>query len=462
MATKEEEPKKFDIKDMTMLLEDKTILSTPLEAQYDIYKFQKYNLVNPPSTSKRVSNTCTVKYYYQTYVYDENSQKFYICDKNYKNPKKEKLSNMSQDKKWLRYCLLLMQEEEQTLFEINKSILENFFQKQVENFFVIKKNEKKKELKEIEREKIREKISKEKEEQKKKGEVQEGEASSKNPPQPRQKQELKIDMNIVNDVPKNYKLEEKLYYRIFIEDVFIEKPPFPDTVRGLESYVKAINAEIKKLIQKEEKKDKEKREYTLAESWCKEILNKIINMTKGKIKDEYYSDNFKQKRKFIEEEVKKALLSLMSIYSKKMESDSKFVYQLINLVEDTYYKRYRGQFDEKFLKVTEYYVNCLIKISDFTKAKKIVQFSKDKCSKIKELKDAETLLKSLESSIEKAEKKKNNDNIAMSKGQIKAGLDNSKPDYDWQQGQNEEELNDALNRDVNHVKNNMDLINSNK
>ena len=458
MANKEEESKKFDIKDMTMLLEDKTILSTPLEAQYDIYKFQKYNLVNPPSTSKRVSNTCTVKYYSQPYLYDENSKKFYICDKNYKNPKKEKLSNMSQDKKWLRYCLLLMQEEEQTLFEINKSTLEEFYQNQVDKFFDIKKKEKAKELKMIEREKI----LKEKEEKKKKGEVQEGEASSKNPPQPKQKKEIKIDMDIVNDVPKSYKLEEKLYYRIFIEDVFIEEPPFPDTVKGLESYVKAINAEIKKLIQKEEKKDKEKREYTLAESWCKEIINKIINMTKGKIKDEYYSDNFKQKRKFIEEEVKKALLSLMSIYSKKMESDSKFVYQLINLVEETYYKRYRGQFDEKFLKVTEYYVNCLIKLSDFPKAKKIVQFAKDKCSKLKELKDAEALLNSLESNIEKAEQKKNNDNIAMSKGQIKAGLDNSKPDYDWQQGQNEEELNDALNRDVNHVKNNMDLINSNK
>ena len=460
MTTKEEDSKKFDIKDMTFLLEDKTILNTPLEAQFDKFIFQKYNLVNPPSSSKRVLNTCTAKYYSQTYVYDENSKKFYICDKNYKNCKKDKLSNMNQDKKWLRYCLLLMQEGEQTLFEISKDILEKeFYEKQVNNFFEIKKKEKKRELKDIELEKRREKHLKEKEEQKKKGEVQEGEESSKNPPQPRPKQELKIDMNIVNDVPKNYKLEEKIYYRIFIEDVFIEKPPFPDTVRGLESYVKTINAEIKKLIQKEEKKDKEKREYTLAESWCKEIINKIINMTKGKIKDEYYSDSFKSKRKLIEEEVKKALLNLMSIYSKKMESDSKYVYQIINLVEETYYKRYRGQFDEKFLKVTEYYVNCLIKISDFSKAKKIVQISKDKCSK---LKDAETLLKTLESNIENAEKKKNNEKIAMSKGQIKAGLDDSKPDYDWQQGQNEEELNDALNRDVNHVKNNMDLINSSK
>jgi len=460
MTAKEEEPKKFDIKDMTLLLEDKTILNTPLKAQFDKFIFQKYNLVNPPSASKRVLNTCTVKYYSQTYVYDENSQKFYICDKNYKNCKKDKLSNMSQDKKWLRYCLLLMQEEEQALFEISSTTLEkSFYQKQVGNFFNIKKNEKKKELKEIEREKIREKKSKENEEKKKKGEVQEEEASTKNPPQPRPKQEIIIDMNIVDDVPKSYKLEKKIYYRIFIEDVFIEKPPFPDTVKGLESYVKAINAEIKKLIQKEEKKDKEKREYTLAESWCKEIINKIINMTKGRIKDEYYSESFKSKRKLIEEEVKKALLNLMSIYSKKMESDSKFVYQIINLVEETYYKRYRGKFDEKFLKVTEYYVNCLIKISEFPKAKKIVQFSKDKCSK---LKDAEILLKTLESNIGNAENKKNNEKIAMSKGQIKAGLDNSKPDYDWQQGQNEEELNDALNRDVNHVKNNMDLINSSK
>ena len=460
MTTKEEEPKKFDIKDISLLLEDKTILNTPLEAQFDKFKFQKYNLVNPPSASKRVLNTCTVKYYSQTYVYDENSKKFYICDKNYKNCKKDKLSNMSQDKKWLRYCLLLMQEEEQALFEISKSTLEeDFYKKQVGNFFNIKKNEKKRELKEIEREKIREKKTKENEEKKKKGVVQEGEDSTKNPPQTRPKQELIIDMNIVNDVPKSYKLEEKIYYRIYIEDVFIEKPPFPDTVKGLESYVKAINSEIKKLIQKEEKKDKEKKEYTLAESWCKEIINKIINMTKGKIKDEYYSENFKSKRKIIEEEVKKSLLNLMSIYSKKMEIDSKFVYQIINLVEEIYYKRFRGQFDEKFLKVTEYYVNCLIKISEFPKAKKIVQFSKDKCSK---LKDAETLLKILESNIENAENKQNNEKIAMSKGQIKAGQDNSKPDYDWQQGQNEEELNDALNRDVNHVKNNMDLINSSK
>ena len=458
METKEEEPKKFDIKDMSLLLEDKNILGTPLEVQFDKFKFQKYILVNPPSKSKRILNNCSVKYYSQAYVYDENSKKFYICDKNYKNGKKDKISNMSQDKKWLRYCLLLMQEEEQTLFEISKSTLEDFYQKQVDNFFEIKKKEKTKELKEIEREKNKEKYLKEKEEQKKNEEVKEGEDSSKNPPQPRKKFEIKIDKNIVDDVPKSYKLEEKIYYRIFAEDVFIEKPPFPDKLKDLEPYVKSINSEIKRLIQKEEKKDKEKREYTLAESWCKEIINKIINMTKGKIKDEYYSDNFKAKKKLIEEEVKKSLLNLVIIYSKKMDSDPKFVYQLINLVEDVYSKRFRGQFDEKFLKVTEQYVNCLIKINNFAKAKKIVQVIKDKCSK---LKDAETLIKDLESNIEKAEKKKNDDNIAMSKGKIKAGLDDTKPDYDWQQGQNEEELNDALNRDVNHVKSNMDLINSN-
>ena len=38
----------------------------------------------------------------------------------------------------------------------------------------------------------------------------------------------------------------------------------------------------------------------------------------------------------------------MSIYSKKMNSDSKYVYQIINIVEETYYNRNKGQCDEKF------------------------------------------------------------------------------------------------------------------
>ena len=50
----------------------------------------------------------------------------------------------------------------------------------------------------------------------------------------------------------------------------------------------------------------------------------------------------------------------------------------------------------------------------------------------------------------------------MSKGKIKAASDDSKPEYDWQQGQNEDELNAALNKDAEHVKKNMELINSNK
>ena len=63
--------------------------------------------------------------------------------------------------------------------------------------------------------------------------------------------------------------------------------------------------------------------------------------------------------------------------------------------------------------------------------------------------------------MEEAEKKKKNENIIASKGKIKAASDDSKPDYDWEKGQDEEELNQALNTDVKQVKNNMDLI-SNK
>ena len=350
-----------------------------------------------------------------------------------------------------------MLEGEQTLFEISKSTIGDFYQKQVDLFFERKKKEKEKELKEIEKEKIKEKNLKEKEELKKKGELQEGVIPSKNPLPPKPKQELKIDMNIVNNVPKNYKLEEKIYYRIFTEDVFIEKPPFPNKAKDLEGYVKAYNAEIKRLLQKEEKKEKEKREYNMAESWCNELISKIINMSKGKLKDEYESEKFKPYRKLVEEEMKKPLLNLMFIYSKKMDNNPQIIRQAINLVEGTYYKRFKGQYDESFLKITGRYINCLIKVNDFSKAKIVIQVIKEKCSK---LKNSESLLKELEPKINDAEKKNNIDNITMSRGQIKAGLDDTKPYYDWQQGQNEEELNEALIKDVEQVKYNMDLINS--
>ena len=103
-------------------------------------------------------------------------------------------------------------------------------------------------------------------------------------------------------------------------------------------------------------------------------------------------------------------------------------------------------------------MNCLIKVNDFSKARKVLDIIKDKCSK---LKDTKLLLEDLTKKLEEAEKKKNNENILESRGKIKAGSDDSKPNYDWQQGQNEEELNAALENDVNQVKYNMDLINSN-
>ena len=458
-ARVEERSTTYDIKDMSNLLEDKTLLGTPLEAHIDNFTFKKYNIINPSSKSKRIINSSTVRYYCQSYLYDENSKKFHILDKTYKNIKKDKLSNMTQDKKWIRYCLLLMMESEQTLFEINEKLLGDFYKKQVNQFFERKKKEKEKELKEIEKEKIKEQILKEKEELKKKGELQEGVIPSKNPLPPRPKQELKIDYNIVNNVPNTFKLEGKIYYRIYSEDVYIEKPPFPNKAKDLEGYVKAFNAEIRRLLQKEEKKEKEKREYNMAESWCNEIIAKILNMSKGKLKDEYESDKFKPNRKIIEEEMKKPLLNLMYIYSKKMDNNAQIIRQAIKLVEDTYYKRFKGQYDESFLKITGRYVNCLIKVNDFSKAKLVINAIKEKCSKLKAL---DFLLKELEPKLNVAEKKNNIDNITMSKGQIKAGLDDTKPNYDWQQGQNEEELNEALLKDVDQVKRNMELINANQ
>ena len=144
MESNETTQQKFDVKDMYCLLEDKTTIGSPLIAPIDKFNFNKYNIVNPPLKSKRILNTCTVRYLCQAYVFDLNSQKFEILDKNYKNIKKDKLSSMTQDKKWVRYCLLLMSEGEQTIFEIDKSILGDFFKTQVDKFSKEKRKTKRK------------------------------------------------------------------------------------------------------------------------------------------------------------------------------------------------------------------------------------------------------------------------------------------------------------------------------
>ena len=49
---------------------------------------------------------------------------------------------MKQERKWVRYCLLFMSEEEQSFFEINKETLGDFYQIQVDNLIKDKKNQK--------------------------------------------------------------------------------------------------------------------------------------------------------------------------------------------------------------------------------------------------------------------------------------------------------------------------------
>ena len=457
-----------DLKDMQKILIDKSNIGTSNPVKNDNFVFQRYRLINPPQNAKRVLNNSTVRYFLQTYLYDEISQKFEQCEKNYKNIVRDKISDMKQQKKWIRYCLLLMQEEEQSIFEIDKDTLKEFYQNQVDALIKEKKRQKEKELKEIEKEKIREKNQKEIEELKKKGEYQEGVIPSNNPLPPKPKQEIVIDMDIVNNIPNKYKFDGKIYYRIYIEDVFIERPPFPDKAKDLTKYVKEFNQEIKRLLLKDAKKNTEKNKnnknnqvsltLNMAETWCNEIINKIFNMGKGKVKETYESSRFANDKKNIEKEMKKPLLNLMLIYSKKMGNNSQIIGQAINLVENTYYKRYKGQFDESFLKITGRYILCLIKINDFSKAEKTIEIIKKNCS---QLPNYNSIITDLEPKLLEAKNKKNNENILVSKGKIKAGGNDSQMDYDWQQGLNEEELKETLKKDAELVKGNMELINSN-
>ena len=457
-----------DLKDMQKILVDKSNIGTSNPVKNDNFVFQRYRLINPPQNAKRVLNNSTVRYFLQTYLYDEISQKFEQCEKNYKNIVRDKISDMKQQKKWIRYCLLLMQEEEQSIFEIDKDTLKEFYQNQVDALIKEKKRQKEKELKEIEKEKIREKNQKEIEELKKKGEYQEGVIPSNNPLPPKPKQEIVIDMDIVNNIPNKYKFDGKIYYRIYIEDVFIERPPFPDKAKDLTKYVKEFNQEIKRLLLKDAKKNTEKSKnnknnqasltLNMAETWCNEIINKIFNMGKGKVKETYESSRFANDKKNIEKEMKKPLLNLMLIYSKKMGNNSQIIGQAINLVENTYYKRYKGQFDESFLKITGRYIMCLIKINDFSKAEKTIEIIKKNCS---QLPNYNSIITDLEPKLLEAKNKKNSENILVSKGKIKAGGNDSQMDYDWQQGLNEEELKETLKKDAELVKGNMELINSN-
>ena len=457
-----------DLKYMQKILIDKSNIGTSNPVKNDNFVFQRYRLINPPQNAKRVLNNSTVRYFLQTYLYDEISQKFEQCEKNYKNIVRDKISDMKQQKKWIRYCLLLMQEEEQSIFEIDKDTLKEFYQNQVDALIKEKKRQKEKELKEIEKEKIREKNQKEIEELKKKGEYQEGVIPSNNPLPPKPKQEIVIDMDIVNNIPNKYKFDGKIYYRIYIEDVFIERPPFPDKAKDLTKYVKEFNQEIKRLLLKDAKKNTEKNKnnknnqasltLNMAETWCNEIINKIFNMGRGKVKETYESSRFANDRKNIEKEMKKPLLNLMLIYSKKMGNNSQMIGQAINLVENTYYKRYKGQFDESFLKITGRYIMCLIKINDFSKAEKTIEIIKKNCS---QLPNYNSIITDLEPKLLEAKNKKNSENILVSKGKIKAGGNDSQMDYDWQQGLNEEELKETLKKDAELVKGNMELINSN-
>ena len=62
-AKAEEKSTTFDIKDMSNLLEDKTLLGTPLEDTIDSFSLKKYNIINPSSKSKRIDKDSTVRYY---------------------------------------------------------------------------------------------------------------------------------------------------------------------------------------------------------------------------------------------------------------------------------------------------------------------------------------------------------------------------------------------------------------
>ena len=60
-----------DLKDMQKILVDKSNIGTSNPVKNDNFVFQRYRLINPPQNAKRVLNNSTVRYFLQTYLYDE-------------------------------------------------------------------------------------------------------------------------------------------------------------------------------------------------------------------------------------------------------------------------------------------------------------------------------------------------------------------------------------------------------
>lgn len=445
---KEPEQKKEEpqiIQNINFLLEDKTPFKNFMQIEFEKTKFEKHTITNPTQKAKRILAGHTVRYYLQTYLYDEISKKFYLADRNYKNIIKDKLSSMKADKRFVRYCLLQMSEGEHTLFVFDKNTLNEIFEQKLKNFYEFKKKEKEKELKQIEREKI----LKEKEEQKKLN-PNVGVTPSPNPLPPPPKKEIIIDKKIVEEVPSNFKIEEKIYYRIFVEDVLIDRPGFPQKANELIRYVKTFNEEISRLLQK--------KDFTNAETWCNEIKSRILNMGKGKVKNEYESQKFENKRKEIETLMKRPLLNLTYIYEYKSNENTDYIAKAIDLIENVYYKKYANQYDESYLKITGRLINFLIKVKDFSKAEKIFGILKENG---KNIPNYDRVVNELEPKIKNAKQANNFDSIKMSKGKINAAGQGAKPEYEWEKGSNEEELEKALKEDFERVKANMEFVNNN-
>ena len=179
-------------------------------------------------------------------------------------------------------------------------------------------------------------------------------------------------------------------------------------------------------------------------------------MGKEKVRNEYESVQFKEKREEIEKLMKKPLLNLTLIYENKSNKDSDYINKAIDLIENIYYKRYK-EFDEYFLKITGRFIKFLVKVKDFSKAEKYFGIIKENC---KELTSYNIAIKELEPFINSAKIASNADDVKMSKGKINAAGKGVKPEYDWEKGSNEEELDKALKEDFERVKANMEFVNN--
>ena len=342
-----------DLSDIYSLIEVKSQLEKYKKLSFvlDGKNCEKFMIVHSNS-ERRITEKTKVGFRYQVCLYNKKNESFEIVEKMYKNMIKKKINEMSKDDFLLRKCLLEMSQGDHIFFSIPLAEeTSELFARFKAKLLSAKKNEFKKEYKEDLIFKLKEERRK-KEKSGEKSEEKEGE----NVPPPN----YNVPEEEMKKVEERFEFEERIYYRIFVEEITRDRPAFPGNFKDVTNYIKCFNTEIKELISRNE--------INNALAWCNEAIQKVLHMNKKKAEELSQKKNERFKKE-IYAEIKKIILNKTFLLDKNINVDArKNCEDAIKLIEAEFYGRELAKVvDENYMKVTGRYIRFCADIKEFGK-----------------------------------------------------------------------------------------------